>query len=61
LLLNLSERLLKMHGMSYAETDEIPDKLLSQLGLNEEDVFIITDEVLQGGDILSEMAVSVRA
>ncbi len=61
LLLNLSERLLKMHGMSDADTDEIPEDLLSRLGLNEEDVFIIMDEVLQGGDILSEMAESVRA
>ncbi len=61
LLLNLSERLLKMHGMSDADTDELPEELLAKLGLNEEDVFIIMDEVLQGGDILSEMAVSVRA
>jgi len=61
LLLNLSERLLKMHGMSDADTDEIPEELLNQLGLNEEDAIIIMDEVLQGSDILSEMAVSVRA
>jgi len=61
LLLNLSERLLKMHGMSDADTDEIPEELLTKLGLNEEDAIIITDEVLQGSDILSEMAVSVRA
>ena len=61
LLLNLSERLLKMHGMSDTDTDEIPDQLLNRLGLSEEDAFLITDEVLQGGDILSEMAISVRA
>jgi len=61
LLMNLSERLLKMHGMSDADTDDIPDQLLEKLGLNEEDVFIIMDEVLQGRDILTEMAVSVRA
>ena len=60
-LLNLTERLLKMHGMSDADTDEIPNELLEKLGLNEEDVFIITDEVLQVGDTLKEMAVSVSA
>ncbi|MGD8927228.1 MAG: HDOD domain-containing protein [Thioalkalispiraceae bacterium] len=60
-LINLTERLLKMHGMSDSETDEIPNELLDKLGLNEEDVFIITDEVLQGGDTLKEMAVSVSA
>lgn len=60
-LLNLSERLLKMHGMSDADTDEIPNELLEKLGLSEEEVFEITDEVLQGGETLKEMAVSVSA
>lgn len=60
-LLNLSERLLKMHGMSDADTDEIPNELLEKLGLSEEQVIEITDAVLQGGDTLKEMAVSVSA
>jgi putative nucleotidyltransferase with HDIG domain len=60
-LINLTERLLKMHGMSDSETDEIPNELLDKLGLNEEDVFVITDEVLQGGETLKEMAISVSA
>ncbi|MGD8785659.1 MAG: HDOD domain-containing protein [Thioalkalispiraceae bacterium] len=61
LLLNLTERLLKMHGMSDADTDEIPNELLEKLGLSEEEVFLITDEVLQGGETLKEMATSVSA
>jgi len=60
-LLNLSERLLKMHGMSDADTDEIPDELLAKLGLTEEDVFEITDEVLQGSETLKAMATSICA
>ena len=61
LLVNLSERLLKMHGMSDSDTDDIPSKLLARLGLDEEQVLVITDEVLQGGDTFKEMAVSVSA
>lgn len=60
-LINLTERLLKMHGMSDSDTDEIPDELLAKLGLSEEEIFEITDEVLQGGDTLKEMAVAVSA
>lgn len=61
LLVNLSERLLKMHGMSDSDTDEIPPELLARLGLDEEDVLVITDEVLQGGETFKEMAVAVCA
>jgi HD-like signal output (HDOD) protein len=61
LLVNLSERLLKMHGMSDSDTDDIPAELLAKLGLDEEQVFEITDEVLQGGETLKEMAVGVCA
>ena len=50
-----------MHGMSDSDTDDIPTKLLARLGLDEEQVFVITDEVLQGGETLKEMAVSVCA
>lgn len=61
LLLNLSERLLKMHSMSDADTDEIPPELLERLGLDEEQVFLIMDEVLTGGEILKEMACAISA
>ena len=61
LLLNLTERLLKTHGMSDCETDEIPAELLERLGLDEEEVIEITDEVLQGGETLNEMACSISA
>lgn len=61
LLLNLSERLLKMHSMSDADTDEIPPELLQRLGLEEEQVFLIMDEVLTGGEILKEMACAISA
>ncbi len=61
LLVNLSERLLAMHGMSDSDTDEIPAELLERLHLNEEDVFEITDKVLQGRDTFKEMAVAVSA
>lgn len=58
-LINLTERLLKMHGMSDAESDDIPDELLMKLGLKEEEVYLITDKVLQGGPALREMARAV--
>lgn len=61
LLLNLTERLLKMHGMSDAESDDIPMELLEALGLEEEKVFLLTDDVLSGGDTLREMALSISA
>ena len=60
-LLNLSERLLKMHNMSDADSDEIPPELLEHLGLEEEQIFLITDDVLTGGDTLKEMAHAISA
>lgn len=60
-LVQLTERLLKMHGMSDADTDEIPAELLDRLGLEEETVFLIMDEVLSGGETLREMAFAMRA
>jgi len=60
-LVNLSERLLKMHNMSDAESDEIPPELLEHLGLEEEQVFLIMDEVLTGGETLKEMAHALSA
>lgn len=60
-LINLAERLLKMHNMSDADSDEIPAELLEHLRLEEEQVFLIMDEVLTGGQILKEMANAVRA
>ncbi len=61
LLVNLSERLLKMHGMSDSDTDDIPQHLLEVLGLDEEEVLVITDEVLQSGDTFREMATAISA
>ena len=61
LLLNLTERLLKMHRMSDADTDEIPAELLARLGLEEEQVFLMMDEVLTGGETLKEMAQAITA
>jgi HD-like signal output (HDOD) protein len=61
LLSNLSERLLKMHRMSDADTDDIPTELLERLGLEEEQVFLIMDEVLTGGETLKEMAYAISA
>ena len=61
LLVNLSERLLKMHSMSDADTDEIPPELLDRLGLDEEQVFLIMDEVLTGGETLKAMACAISA
>jgi len=61
LLINLSERLLKMHSMSDADDDEIPQELLDRLGLEEEQVVFMMDEVLTGGETLKEMAYSISA
>jgi len=54
-LSNLTQRLLKTHGMSNSDSDEIPDELLQKLALDEEEVFMIMDEVLQGGTTLNTM------
>ncbi len=59
LLLNLTERLLKTHGMSDADNDDIPESLLTRLGLEEEEVYLIMDKVLQGVATLRDMARSV--
>jgi len=61
LLLNLCERLLKMHSMSDADTDDIPVELLERLGLEEEQVVFVMDEVLTGGETLKEMAYAISA
>ena len=61
LLVNLSERILKTHGMSDAESDEIPDELLERLGIPEDQVYEITDDVLSVGDTQSEMVTSLTA
>jgi putative nucleotidyltransferase with HDIG domain len=60
-LISLTERLLKTHGMSDADTDEIPDDLLERLGLSEEEIYMITDDVLQVGNTLKEMAFAISA
>lgn len=54
-LANLTDRLLNTHGMSDADTDDIPDELLQKLFLNEDDIFTITDDVLQGSGTLKTM------
>jgi HD-like signal output (HDOD) protein len=61
LLLNLTERLLKMHGMADTDSDEIPPELLERLGLEEEQVFLIMDNVLTGGETLKAMAHAISA
>ncbi|MBI1422034.1 MAG: HDOD domain-containing protein [Gammaproteobacteria bacterium] len=61
LLLNLTERLLKTHGMSDGDDEEIPPELLERLGLEEEQVFLMLDEVLSGGETLKEMAQAISA
>lgn len=60
-LVQLSDRLLKMHNMSDAESDELPDYLIEQLGLSEEQIFHIMDDVLQGSDTLNAMAMALTA
>ena len=59
LILNLTERLLKTHGISDADTDDIPESLFVRLGLDEEEVYLIVDKVLQGGVTLRDMARAV--
>lgn len=51
-LSNLTERLLKTHAMSDADSDEIPNELLKKLALDEEEVYLIMDDVLQGGSTI---------
>jgi HD-like signal output (HDOD) protein len=55
-LSNLTERLLKTHAMSDADTDDIPDELLQKLSLDEEEVYLIMDEVLQGSSTIRTIA-----
>ena len=51
-LSNLTERLLKTHAMSDADTDEIPDELLQKLSIDAEQIYLIMDEILQGGSMI---------
>ncbi|HFQ13901.1 MAG TPA: HDOD domain-containing protein [Gammaproteobacteria bacterium] len=57
-LIALADQILKGHGMSDADTDEVSTALCQQLGLEDSQVYEAMDEVLQSGE---ELEVVVRS
>ncbi len=59
LLVVLVDHVLKAHGLSDADSEDIPPFLLQRLGLEEDVVLTATDEVLQQDQALREMVASL--
>ncbi|MDZ7804011.1 HDOD domain-containing protein [Thiohalophilus sp.] len=55
-LLNLVEALLSSQGLTDTPVLELDEALLERLGLEEENVILIADEVIQAGDSLEQLA-----
>ncbi|MFO8023685.1 HDOD domain-containing protein [Thiohalophilus sp.] len=55
-LLNLAESLLSSQGLTDTPVLELDESLLERLGLEEENVILVADEVIQAGDSLDQMA-----
>ena len=60
-LVGLVDRLLKTHGLSDADSEDVPALLFEQLGLEEDEVYEAIDEVVQGSDVLESMVTSLCA
>lgn len=60
-LIQLVDKLLSPHQLSYINDDNIPAGLLTALHLDEEGVYTAVDDVLQGSDLISEMASAMSA
>ncbi len=60
-LLMVVERVLSNHGLSDADSDEIPPGLLAKIGLDEEQVYLAADEVIQEGELLDGIALQLCA
>ncbi|HEB58872.1 MAG TPA: HDOD domain-containing protein [Gammaproteobacteria bacterium] len=60
-LLMVVERVLSNHGLSDADSDEIPPGLLEKIGLNEEEVYLAADEIIQEGELLNSIALQLCA
>lgn len=60
-LILLCDRLLKPHDLSYADSEEIPLELCNRLKLDEEQIYSVMDEVIQGDETLRGMATNLSA
>jgi HD-like signal output (HDOD) protein len=60
-LVGLVDRLLKTHGLSDADSEDVPSQLFEQLGLNEDEVYEAIDQVVQGSEVLDSMVTSLCA
>ena len=60
-IVQLSDRLLKSHGLSDAASDDLPPALLERLGLSEEDAVNTLGLVVEDGDTLKTMAAQLVA
>ncbi|MFO7604030.1 MAG: HDOD domain-containing protein [Gammaproteobacteria bacterium] len=60
-LVGMVDRLLKPHGLSDADSEEVPDQVFAQLGLKEEGVYEAIDQVVQNGDMLAAMVTARSA
>jgi len=60
-LVGLVDRLLKTHGLSDADSEEVPGQLFEQLGLEEDEVYEAIDQVVQGSTVLESMVATFSA
>jgi len=60
-LILLCDRLLKSHDLAFADNDEIPHELCVRLRLDEEQIYDVMDEVIQGDETLRGMASKLSA
>lgn len=60
-LVGLVDRLLKTHGLSDADSEEIPDLLFEQLGLAEDEVYESIDQIVQDSEVLESMVTALSA
>lgn len=58
-LVLLCDRLLKPHELSYADNEEFPQELCERLKLDEEQIYLVMDEVIQGDETLRKMATNM--
>ena len=60
-LVGLVDRLLKTHGLSDADSEEITPQLFEQLGLDEDDIYEAIDQVVQDSAVLDSMVTVLSA
>lgn len=60
-LVGMVDRLLKTHGLSDADTEDVPELLFEQLGLEEAEVYEAIDQIVEGSAVLDSMVATLSA